>query len=479
MRAFSERAVFAAIVLKNGEDKFGFSIISGRHPAIGIFSPLCQRKLQSLFPHLLYLAFFSLESRAGQIAKGQEDQKDVSVPTGPGPAFMVIQTQFIFQFLVSLLDPKSFVEETDHLQGRHFLRQITEEISQFKLAISLVTSLDDQPNLFVNKAFSISLGWPNSPGDCFNYQGLASTIPAQFEMLPIIFSDTCSKLRNFDGWRIRLDHSRILLGPSSPPFSRLSLQKHWWVQKNLSVRIDANHISLSPFSQFLPKLGHVPIPGIRNNCAMRNTFLQSKINLLQRYLPFLTVMHSLGHPSLLPHQNVFGILHIVPGLWNIQVHCVRPTHFLSHVAQAYTHLTICNLPKSSTILPRHTDTVPALLGKTRVVNNQDPLRIARLSQHPPPIYSGYSSVVPFHLCQQTLHPPFRGVDPVRHRLNRLTFPFHHQPRNIAFGKLFAFSSTEKRGIRRQVFLNAGKCDIVCHAKYIAHIFLKSNLNLSE
>ncbi len=199
MKAFSERAVFAAIVLKNAGDNIGVSMISGRHPAIGIFSLLCQRKLQPLFPYVLYLAFFFLESRAGPIAKGQENQKDVSVPTGPGSAFMVIQAQFLFQFLVSLLDPKSFVEETDYFQGRHFLRHVAEEISQFKLAISFVTSLDDQPNLFVNKAFSISLGWPNSPGDCFNYQGLPSTIPAQFEMLPIIFSDTCSKLRNFDG----------------------------------------------------------------------------------------------------------------------------------------------------------------------------------------------------------------------------------------------------------------------------------------
>ena len=73
---------------------------------------------------------FSLYALERQITESENDQQNMSSPAGPASALMVIQTQLLLQLLVALLDPEPFVKETNHLQSRHVLGHITEEVPE-------------------------------------------------------------------------------------------------------------------------------------------------------------------------------------------------------------------------------------------------------------------------------------------------------------------------------------------------------------
>jgi len=70
----------------------------------------------SLIPQVLLFAFFFLYALERQITESKNDQKYMPSPASPASALMVIQTQLLFQLLVSLLDPEPFMKETNHLQ---------------------------------------------------------------------------------------------------------------------------------------------------------------------------------------------------------------------------------------------------------------------------------------------------------------------------------------------------------------------------
>jgi hypothetical protein len=68
------------------------------------------------------------------------------MPTGPTSALMVIQPQLLLQLPGSLLNPESFMKETNHIQSRHTLRHIAEEIPEFISPAIPSSSLYNQPD---------------------------------------------------------------------------------------------------------------------------------------------------------------------------------------------------------------------------------------------------------------------------------------------------------------------------------------------
>src|SRR4030042_921752 len=111
----------------------------------------------SLIPSVLLFEFFFLYALERQITESKNDQQYVPSPAGPASAFMVIQPQLLLQLLVALLDPEPFVKETNHLQGRHVLGHITEEVSKLIFPAILRSSLDDQPDFLMRVSFPIAL----------------------------------------------------------------------------------------------------------------------------------------------------------------------------------------------------------------------------------------------------------------------------------------------------------------------------------
>ncbi len=84
----------------------------------------------SPIPQVLLFEFFFLYALERQITESKNDQQHMPSPAGPASALMVIQTQLLLQLLVALLDPEPFVKETNHLQSRHVLGHIAEEVPE-------------------------------------------------------------------------------------------------------------------------------------------------------------------------------------------------------------------------------------------------------------------------------------------------------------------------------------------------------------
>lgn len=77
------------------------------------------------------LCVFFLYALECQITESKDDQQHMSPPTGPASAFMVIQSQFLLQLLIVLLNSETFMEEPHHLQSWDVLRHVAEEVSKF------------------------------------------------------------------------------------------------------------------------------------------------------------------------------------------------------------------------------------------------------------------------------------------------------------------------------------------------------------
>lgn len=110
----------------------------------------------------------------------------------------------------------------------------------------------------------------------------------------------------------------------------------------------------------------------------------------------------------------------------------------------------------------------SFLGKSRIIDNQYSLGIGSLCKHPSPIFAKCTVMVPLDFCQQPLHLPFRGVDLLRHRLNRLPVPIHHQPDDITLRQLSGFRSLNVRRINRHVVIYTEKYVLCFHEGCISH-----------
>lgn len=158
-----EPVVCAAIVLKNAGGNFFASTQARKNLSDKRPSPRCPRRRQGFRPTVPVYQFFFLQAQLRQIAECQEHQKHMSMPAGPRSAFMVVQSQFLFQLLIALFNPESFMGEPHHLQSRDILWHVTEKVAQFTFFPAMPTPLHDQPNLFGNQALAISLGRPYPP----------------------------------------------------------------------------------------------------------------------------------------------------------------------------------------------------------------------------------------------------------------------------------------------------------------------------
>src|SRR3989338_3495373 len=107
-----------AIALRNERDIDDLSMIPKSPDSLG---KTALRHFHSPEPQALLYSFFFLYALKRQITESKNDQQHMPTPTGPASAFMMIQAQFLLQLVVSLLNPESFMKETNHLQGRHAL----------------------------------------------------------------------------------------------------------------------------------------------------------------------------------------------------------------------------------------------------------------------------------------------------------------------------------------------------------------------
>src|SRR3989339_518958 len=422
----------------------------------------------SLIPQVLLFEFFFLYALERQITESKNDQQYMPSPAGPASALMVIQTQFLLQLLVSLLDPEPFVKKTNHLQSRHVLGHITEEVPELIFPVILRSSLDDQPDFLVSGSFPIALGGKHPSRYRLNHQGFIQTISPDLQMLPVSFSDTFSQFRDLDRQGIRLDQIRVFSLSSSFLLLEIGLNKDRRLQKNLCIRINAEDIVLLPVVKSLAKSCYVSVPTVCYNRPVRHPIRSGLINQIQRHLPLRPVMNIRRHVGFFAHVGAFRIIRIIPGLRYKKLHCVWPGEPLTHVGQTDPNLKVVNLPKRSAILPGHTDTMTTFLRKSCIINKKCPLGISGLRKHPSPVFAKCAVTVPLYLCQQPLHPPFRGVDLLRHRLDRLPVPIHHQPDNITLRQLSGFRSFNVRRIHSHVVVYPEKYVFFFHEGCISH-----------
>ena len=119
---------YSSIAQKNEEGIDDPSMISKRMDSS---RETALHRSHPLIPDVLLGAFFFLYALERQVTESNCDQKHMPMPADPAPALMVIQSQFLLQLLVSLLDPETFMKETNHLQGRHVLGHIAKEVPEF------------------------------------------------------------------------------------------------------------------------------------------------------------------------------------------------------------------------------------------------------------------------------------------------------------------------------------------------------------
>ena len=143
---------------------------------------------QSLIPHHLLYAFFSLYALERQITECKNDQQHMPSPAGPASTLVMIQAQFLLQLLVALLDPEPFVKETNYLQSRHVLGHIAKKVPEFVFAPIFFSSLDDQPDYLMSNSLPVALRGKDPSGDRLDNQRFIQTIPPDLKTLPLSFS---------------------------------------------------------------------------------------------------------------------------------------------------------------------------------------------------------------------------------------------------------------------------------------------------
>jgi len=139
---WNERGTDVPSVLPNNSDSLGKFYWNYSH---------------SLVPQGLLYVFFFLYALEGQITECKNNQQHMPTPTGPASALMVIQAQLFLQLLVSLFNPEPFMKETNHLQGRHVLGHVAEEVPELILFFILFSSLDDQPDFLMSSSPPVAL----------------------------------------------------------------------------------------------------------------------------------------------------------------------------------------------------------------------------------------------------------------------------------------------------------------------------------
>src|SRR4030042_1432841 len=246
-------------------------------------------RFHPLVPPGLLKTFFFLYALERQITEGKKDQQHMPMPTGPASTFMVIQSQLFFQLLVALLNPEPLMEETNHLKGRHVLGHVAEEVPKFGLFVPM-SSLDDQPDFFMDASFSVSLSGKDPSGYGLNHQRLVPAIFPDLQMLPVFFLNTLSQLGHLHRQRVRCRQFRIFPGSSWSFLLGIGSRKQRRFQKYQRVRLNADKISLFPLVQSPAKLHYIAVPTVGYHRPMGNAIRFGQINQLQGHLPLLTVM---------------------------------------------------------------------------------------------------------------------------------------------------------------------------------------------
>ena len=205
----------SAIALRNERDTDDPSMIPKSMDSSG---KTALSHSHSLVPQGLLYAFFFLYALEGQITECKNNQQHMPTPAGPASALMVIQAQLLLQLLVSLFDPEPFMKETNHLQGRHVLGHIAEEVPELILFFILFSSLNDQPDFLMSGSLPVALSRKYPSGYGLNYQWFIQTISPDLQMLPVSFGDTSSQFRDLYRQGIRLYHlaSHFLAGEILP-----------------------------------------------------------------------------------------------------------------------------------------------------------------------------------------------------------------------------------------------------------------------
>ena len=176
--------VFDASVLRNVQDRRGRSTWT----RIIVVSSHTLRR----FPEHTLCLFFFLYAQETQVSEGKEHEEHMTVPSGPGSSLMMVQSQFLFQLLRALLYPVALMIQPDHLQCRHVLRHVAEEVSELILR-SLCPSFGDQPYLLMANSLAISLGGPHPETDSLDNKRLTLAAAPKLQMLPLTLLHLCAQ----------------------------------------------------------------------------------------------------------------------------------------------------------------------------------------------------------------------------------------------------------------------------------------------
>src|SRR5215831_2055920 len=136
---------------------------------------------------------------------------------------------------------------------------------------------------------------------------------------------------------------------------------------NSVCRFYAGDILELQSTDFVPELRLDAVAGVDDDDTAWQARLTGPFDLLQRDLWFCLEFYVFGHTRFLSPRRVVG-----PGLRQVQSIGDGQTHVIVGDRQRNCYLAIILFAELSAILPRDTDGVLALFGKTRVVD--DPCR---------------------------------------------------------------------------------------------------------
>lgn len=129
-------------------------------------------------------------------------------------------------------------------------------------------SLDQEPDILVNKTAAPTMSRVNPERHGFNDQRFIPTVSPDRQVFPGIIGKCGAYCGNFDRLRTYRNHLGCFPKAASFALRLRSMLDRWRLKEYLRIRVDPKDIALAAFDKLLPELRDVAVPTISNYCPM-------------------------------------------------------------------------------------------------------------------------------------------------------------------------------------------------------------------
>ncbi len=355
---------------------------------------------------------------------GHRHQANVMMPAQPLAAFVMVQTQFSFQFAIVLFNPPAGFGDADETTQPE---RLGAELSQSVLGGLLLAfgPFHQQP---LHDPWRMGVFTP--PVRCpYLQHGKAKTLGFPAALAPSHVTPSPGRQRQSHLIQTLRPRQRPRRGISSrPPHLFLFRRGHgkvWGFNPDCRRRLDLHGILKTTLSQRLPKTEIIAVGRIRHHRQRRQSPGQGLVDLFQGQLRLRSIDRPRRQLDFLGPLSVFQ-----PLLGQVDPLQQRTTGFGTRPVPADRHLAVGNFAQRTAVLSCHADRMLLGLGKRGLIQDPD-FRLADQIQD----FVRQASLDLFDLLRaltgelpQGLH--VGSFAAAGHRLNRLALAVEQQPLHV-------------------------------------------------